>query len=233
MSDLHALVAPYALDAVDDLDRRRFEAHLLECESCTAQVSGFAAAAAVLAAAKSEPPPPRVRSQILSAVASVPQNRTFGGPRRRHLWRRILPALAVAAALVVPVVGATSYVTDQRDGADAAALAASTSISTVLASPDAATRSKLVAGGGSIRVVTSTARRAAVVAADQLPPLAKGKTYQIWTLAGGSATSRGTFATSTVVTADRLGSTDRIAVTVEPAGGSDRPSSLPVAVLPL
>lgn len=231
MSDLHALVAPYALDAVDDLDRRRFEAHLLECESCTAQIDGFAAAAAVLAAAKSESPPARIRSQILSAVASVPQNRTYGGQRPRQTWSRILPAFAVVAALIVPMVGAANYVTDRRNGADA--LAAATSVSAVLASPDAATRSKLVAGGGSIRVVTSHSHSAAVVAADRLPPLADGKTYQIWTLASGGATSRGTFATSTVITADRLGSADRIAVTVEPAGGSDRPSSLPVAVLPL
>ena len=188
---------------------------------------------AALAFAKSAPPPPRIRSQVLSAVASVPQERTFrfGGPRPRHVWRRILPAVAVAAALVVPVVGATTYLSGERDGADA--VSASTSMSAVLASPDAATRSKLVAGGGSIRVVTSHARHAAVVAANQLPPLAKGKTYQVWTLASGNATSRGTFAISTVITADRLGPADRVAVTVEPAGGSDRPTSLPVAVLPL
>jgi hypothetical protein len=230
MTDLHALVAPYALDAVDDLDRRRFDAHLPECEMCTAQVAGFAATAAVLAGSEAKAPPTHLRSQILSTIAVVPQNRTFSQNPRRT-WRRLLPALVVAAALVVPAAGAAEFVTDQLNSADANA--ASASVSSVLASPDAATRSKSVAGGGSVRVVSSRARGAAIVAADRLPALADGKTYQVWTLATGDATSRGTFKSSTVVTANRLGSADRVAVTVEPDGGSVRPTSLPIAVLPL
>ena len=231
MSDLHALVAPYALDAVDDLDRRRFEAHLLECETCTAQIGGFAAAAAALAAAKSAPPPPRsltdpAGGRLRSAEAHLPR----GGHARAKPGAASCPRWPSLPRSSSP--GRSDHLRDRR-AQQRRCVAASTSMSAVLAAPDAATRSKLVAGGGTVRVVTSHARRAAVVAADQLPPLAKGKTYQVWTLASGDATSRGTFATSTVVTADRLGSADRVAVTVEPAGGSDRPSSLPVAVLPL
>lgn len=231
MSDLHALVAPYALDAVDDLDRRRFDAHLLECASCAAQITGFSAAAAALAAAEADVPPAQLRSRIMSTVASVPQNRTYSNQVPRRTWRRILPALAVAAALVVPMVGVAEFMTARRNGTDA--VAASTSVSSVLGAPDAATRSKSVAGGGSIRVVTSRVRDAAIVAADGLPPLPEGKTYQVWTLASGGATARGTFTIAAVVTADRLGSADRVAVTVEPGGGSARPTSLPIAVLPL
>lgn len=230
MTDLHALVAPYALDAVDDLDRRRFDAHLLECESCTAQIAGFAAAAAALGSAQIQPPPIHLRSKILSTASAVPQDRTFFSHRRRRTWRRILPALAVAAALVVPTAGAAQYLADRPDRADSTATA---TVSSVLAAPDAATRSRSVDGGGSVRVVTSHTRGAAIVAADRLPPLADGQIYQVWTMAAGQSVSHGTFATSTVVTADQLGSADRVAVTVEPAGGSVRPTSLPIAVLPL
>ena len=36
--DLHDLAAPYALDALDDDDRRAFEAHLRECEQCRTEL---------------------------------------------------------------------------------------------------------------------------------------------------------------------------------------------------
>ncbi len=34
MSDIHHLTGAYALDAVDDIERARFEQHLAECEDC-------------------------------------------------------------------------------------------------------------------------------------------------------------------------------------------------------
>ncbi len=232
MSDIHALVAPYALDAVTELDRRRFDAHLPECESCTNQLAGFAATAAGLGASQAMTPPAHLRAQILSTVAALPQDRAFAQKDSRRTWRRLLPAAAVAAALVIPVAGTATYMAD-RPGVSADPAANTSAVSSVLAAPDAATRSEAVAGGGNVRVVTSRARGAAVVAADHLPALASGKTYQIWTLASGGATSRGTFATSTIVAAHRLASADRVAVTVEPDGGSPRPTSLPIAVLKL
>lgn len=230
MTDLHALVAPYAIDAIDDLDRRRFQAHLLECESCRAELPGLAVTAAILASAQATRPPVHLRSQILSTAAAVPQHRTFTHDRRRA-WRRLLPAMVAAAALVVPTAAAADYVAEQHSTAQERARTAS--VSAVLAAPDAATRSRSVVGGGTVRVVTSRIRGSALVAADHLPPLPKGQTYQVWTLAPYGATDRGVFSSSTVLTADRLGSADRIAVTVEPDGGSVRPTSLPIAVLPL
>lgn len=233
MTDLHALVAPYALDAIDELDRQRFDHHLVECETCSAQLGGLAAAAAVLATSEATTPPAHLRSQILSMAATVPQYRSYRGSRRvsKGAWRRILPGIAVAAALLVPVAGALSYTADRDNGRQESL--ATTAVSSVLAAPDADTRSESVVGGGSVRVVTSHARGSAIVAADRLPALTRGKTYQVWTLAPSGAVSRGTFASSTVVTADRIGSADRVAVTVEPTGGSARPTSLPVAVLQL
>ena len=34
MSDIHALVGAYAVDALDDVERAAFERHLAECAAC-------------------------------------------------------------------------------------------------------------------------------------------------------------------------------------------------------
>ncbi|WP_181803288.1 RskA family anti-sigma factor, partial [Streptomyces shenzhenensis] len=36
--DLHSLAAPYALDALDAGERRRFERHLKDCDRCADEV---------------------------------------------------------------------------------------------------------------------------------------------------------------------------------------------------
>ena len=49
MSDIHKLSGAYAVDAVDDLERARFERHLAACEDCRAEVAELREAAALLA----------------------------------------------------------------------------------------------------------------------------------------------------------------------------------------
>ncbi len=39
--DLHEQVAAYALDALDDDERRAYEAHLAGCEQCRAELAGL------------------------------------------------------------------------------------------------------------------------------------------------------------------------------------------------
>ena len=39
--DLHQLIAPYALDALEADDRSRFEAHLALCEQCRVELVGL------------------------------------------------------------------------------------------------------------------------------------------------------------------------------------------------
>ena len=58
--DIHSLVGAYAVDAVDDAERARFEDHLATCAECRAEVDSLRGAAALRRGARPTPrPPPR------------------------------------------------------------------------------------------------------------------------------------------------------------------------------
>src|SRR5437879_5634871 len=102
-SDLHELVAPYALDALDDDERERFERHLAECEPCTAQLAELRSATTALAfAAEGPEPPAALRERILDGARAEQRAKVISLSRRR--WA--LPAVAaVAAAAAVVAIG--------------------------------------------------------------------------------------------------------------------------------
>uniref|UniRef100_UPI001C5D983F zf-HC2 domain-containing protein n=1 Tax=Nonomuraea rhizosphaerae TaxID=2665663 RepID=UPI001C5D983F len=100
-SELHTLAGAYALDAVDDdLERRRFEAHLAECPECTWEVATFHETAARLAGAVAVDPPLAMKQRVFDRIEQVrqapPPVRGVRSRRRRGpQWR---PWLAVVTA---------------------------------------------------------------------------------------------------------------------------------------
>ncbi|MET7700379.1 zf-HC2 domain-containing protein, partial [Streptomyces sp. NPDC005485] len=71
--DPHSLAAPYALDALEPAERRRFERHLRRCTRCAAEVRALAEDAVRLAWSTAAPPPPALRDRVLTAVRTIPQ----------------------------------------------------------------------------------------------------------------------------------------------------------------
>ena len=59
-TDLHSLVAPYALDALDPHERARYEAHLEDCADCRSELAGFRATAARLGELENQSPPAEI-----------------------------------------------------------------------------------------------------------------------------------------------------------------------------
>ncbi|MFJ1810611.1 MULTISPECIES: anti-sigma factor domain-containing protein [unclassified Streptomyces] len=81
--DLHSLAAPYALDALESDERRRFEKHLTGCDRCSAEVRTLAEDAVRLAWSQAAPPPAHMRSRVLAAVQRTPQE-SSRTPAREH-----------------------------------------------------------------------------------------------------------------------------------------------------
>jgi hypothetical protein len=78
MSDMHAAVGSYAVDALDPVERAEFESHLAGCASCRSEASEFAETLAELAPLASVAPPAALRDSVLAAVVNLRQ----AGPQR-------------------------------------------------------------------------------------------------------------------------------------------------------
>jgi anti-sigma-K factor RskA len=231
-SDLHSLMAPYALDALDPDERERFEAHLDGCVDCRSELAGFLATAVRLGDAVSHTPPPALRDRLLSEISVTPQQRpTVATLAERRGLRRALPRLAVAAAFLIGAVGVGGYVVERQNAQEEHDLNAA--ISSVIGADDVATKSKNFSNGGSVKMMMSADEDTAVIIAKNLPKPEKGKVYQVWMVDGDGPRSQGTFETGGQMVMDGIAAADRVAVTVEPAGGSKQPTSSPVATIPV
>ncbi|MBB2987340.1 anti-sigma factor [Terracoccus luteus] len=70
--EMHALSGAYAVDALDELERARFERHLATCADCRAEVDSLALVAADLFTTEMTPPA-SLRAGVLGRLGSVAQ----------------------------------------------------------------------------------------------------------------------------------------------------------------
>jgi Anti-sigma-K factor rskA, C-terminal/Anti-sigma-K factor RskA, N-terminal domain len=238
--DWHVLTGSYALDALPDPERVEFERHLQHCPSCEAEVRGLRETAARLAMAQALQPPPGMQQRVLAAayrtrqLPPLPSDRLRAARdhRRAQIARRFTPrriaAFAAAAGVAAAVaLGITQVSTQHRLESTQASNAA---ISRVVTAPDARIETTRTSTGGSVTVVASAALREAVVTGTGTPPA--GRVYQVWVMSPSGARSAGLMAGPSTVLASAVVPGDRIGITVEPAGGTSKPTATPVAVLP-
>lgn len=231
-TDLHSLMAPYALDALDTAERVRFEAHLEHCSTCQAELAGFQATATRLGEAVGHTPPAGLRQRLLAEIATTPQERpAVTAMTQRRGLRRTLPRLAVAAAFVVGAAGVGGYVVERDRATDANDR--NVAITRVLGSEDAHTVAKTLPTGGNVRLVVAPSKDTAVIFANQLPDPGRGKVYQVWMIDSSGPVGQGTFRGSGNMIMRGLTDVDSVAVTVEPDGGSKQPTTAPIATIPI
>ena len=206
-TDLHELVAAYALDALDDDERAAFEEHLADCEQCAAELPTLRATAAALAYVPESPPPPEeLRDRVLGTARAERPNVVPLRPRRT-LALGAVAAVAVAAAVALAVWNVSLHNNSN------AALATYPL--------EGASGELAVAGSGHAALVLCGLANAP-----------SGKTYEAWVLTGKAAARAGEFHGGNrcfgFTLTRPVPSGSRVAVTVEPAGGSDQPTSMPI-----
>ncbi len=230
MTDLHSLIAPYALDALDDRERARFETHLDACVDCRAELEGFVATAARLGESASESPPAGLRDRLMAEVATTRQDRpVVVAIQHKSALRRAVPRLAMAAAFLIGAVGVGGYLNEREQANDLRVQ--SETLTSIVAASDAKTTTKEFKGGGQVRLIASEKVDSAVIVASSLPGLPDDKVYQVWVVKDDSPKSEGIFASSGSMVMQELNGADRVAITVEPAGGSKQPTTAPVATI--
>jgi Anti-sigma-K factor rskA/Putative zinc-finger len=241
--ELHVLTGSYALNALPGPDRDVFERHLRHCASCTDEVRGLRETAARLAMAKALQPPARMEQRVLAATYQTRQLPPAADGQlaerrqardQRRMWLPRLAALAAAAALVLVVVLGVAQILTQRQLQTQRA--SSAAISQVITAPDARIESMRTTVGGNVTVVVSALQRAAVITASGLPALAQGQVYQVWVMTPSGARSAGLLSRTgqaAPLLASAVAPADRIGITVEPDGGTSKPTTTPLAVVPL
>lgn len=233
-SDLGALAAPYALDAMsdaerDDVDRRVAAAPPAVAQAFTDEVRKVREAMAVVSASTATEPPPQLRERLLAEIGAgreQPVRRVRPRPTR---WQKT--ALAAAAVIAVGLgavgVGLALRPASQPSTAEQ-----------VFAAPDVRTVSGEIPGGGTATVVFSREKDAGVLVMNNVTPPQPGTVYQMWLIGADGPHPAGTMdaravAPSTTAVLPDLGDSRTLAFTVEPPGGSQEPTSAPFAELPL
>jgi hypothetical protein len=173
--DVHTLSGLYALDALEEPDRLRFEGHLRRCPACTQEVAELRATATRLGRATAALPPPNLKTAVLAEVGLTRQEATLIARLPRP--SRVARALTLAAAAVVAlVIGLLSFrLVDAQHELDQ-----SEQVTQVLTAPDATT-TRLAGDAGITAVVAgSPSLGQTVVALDGLAPVGDGQAYALW-----------------------------------------------------
>ncbi len=235
MSDLHPLSGAFAVDALDDLERARFERHLVECPDCAAEVSSLREAAAMLAASVETGPTPALRSRVLSEIKTIrplpPEAPVQEVARRTARWFPKVVAAAAAAVLLATGVGVSAWHPWSQTQTAQVSVA-----SRVMDAPDARNQTVSLDNGGTATLWHSKSVDRTVLVTKNMPATPKGKAYELWFQAKNFTMSPAGMmegGAQTYVLHGRTGSARAVGITVEPAGGSRHPSSAPIVMFDL
>jgi anti-sigma factor RsiW len=196
--------------------------------------------------------PPEIRTH-----ARPRRTRSTGRARNTAPWLPWASGLVTAAAVVVAVLFglANSHTQQQLNAARAQsqsiaaaqarveaeltqARAHDQALAAVLGAPHVTLLSQATSKGGVAVVVLDAAQRQLVMATSGLPALPAGKVYQLWLIGPVKIASAGLLpaaqngVTSPVI-ATGLIKGDKLGLTVEPAGGSQQPTTTPILALPV
>ncbi|WP_446035241.1 anti-sigma factor, partial [Streptomyces olivaceus] len=175
----------------------------------------------------------RVRKDPRPAARGAKARRA--APRGRGLARWALAAcLAAAAGLGGTAVWQYERAQDAGERATQAEQRAET-LAGVLAAPDAESRTARLSDGASGTLVVSADRDRAVFLASGMAEPPQGSVYQLWFDDHGTMRSAGLMdpgsTSQAVLMEGAVDGAAGVGITVEPAGGSDQPTSDPIALL--
>jgi anti-sigma-K factor RskA len=230
--EIHALSGAYAVDALDDLERAHFEAHLALCAECRAEVASLQDTAAMFSTTSEVAPPAAMRDKLLADIKSVrplPPLVARLDARRPRRWAGRL----VAAAAVLGIAGGGFSVWQQTH--DDTHQVVQNAADEVMNAADVTTVSKSIGNGTNVKVYRSEKLGRAAVKVSGLPKAPTGKVYELWLrnahgtmIKAGFLTGSGT--RDAPFDGDASDATGA-GISVEPEGGSQQPTIL-YAIVP-
>jgi len=228
----------YVLDALPEEERRGFEEFLAAHPERQAEIDELGAVAGLLAFSPEEQEPtPELRERIMEVVEAE------AAPRRErrgsllaglagYIGARGL-AFGAAALLIIGLLSWNLLLQGQVDDLEGQVQNSRSQVEDLQAQQTQAVQlSGTWKNQGADAEVASISDDKIVLVADNLPSVPEGQTCQIWVIKGDVPESSGLFQPGGTETAAPITTPikkgDTIAVTVEPAGGSEQPTTDPV-----
>ena len=243
-TDLHDLVAAYALDALPSDEATEFERHMAGCDECRGELDELRAGVIAMGESASAAPSADLRAAILAEAAATTQERPptepglqDAGGHERSKWAFRWPRPAIAAAFgslaVAAVVLLIALVVTSGEATPDEVL------DDLLAATDTQT-AQLVGGatsGISGRLVFSEAEGRGVLEAQGLASIGTDQTYELWLVGDTAVTPANLFSpengSAAIVIDASFSGVLQLGLTIEPAGGSDSPTGAILAVVSL
>jgi anti-sigma-K factor RskA len=252
--DAHLLSGAYALDSVTGEEAAEVEAAMADSEELRGEVAELTDTAVLLGlSVKPEDPPPALRARLLDLIEQVPQlpagqgGKEVAEPSRvapaaeavpagdhvatRRTRRR--PALLLALAAVAVLLFAGGLLVERA--IQPPPTQAENAFARLTSAADVRSTQATVASGGTVTVYWSASLDESGVVLNGVQKPA-GKSLQMWRVTGSTPVSAGLYAPPPgqhyAVMKGALRPDERLAVTVEPPGGSTKPTTKPIVVLP-
>jgi anti-sigma-K factor RskA len=244
---LRDLLALEAVGALSETERAELDAAIEDRPDLRAELESLRTAAATMADAVSEPPPSGLRARVLDTIAATPQEPPLPSAlppvtpepeaerpvapvvpitaARRHRWVRWGAVAAAAAAAVIAVVVVSPWSGDST----------TEQVAEVVNAPDARTI-EMTGELTGLRLVHSATVGNTVLEGQAIAAPEGTDVFELWRIAGSAPEAvvrdfrPNDDGTVTVLMKGVDPGDDVFAVTVEPEGGSDQPTSEPIAM---
>ena len=224
----------YVLGALPEVERRELEEYLAAHPERQAEIVELGSVASLLALSPQEQDPPSsLRRNIMSVVEAEAQrpaagHRTWFADIGEFLRLRNL-ALGAAALLVVGLFSWNMVLQGEvQDLQGKVETRQDSPVSRMVALEESGAAQRVQA-----EVMILDEDRA-VLMVENMPPPPEGKTYQVWVIEGDDPQPSTLFEPReepvAAVVEDPLDEADAIAVTVEPEGGSQQPTTDPMLI---
>lgn len=223
------LIPGYALDCLNEEEKRQVAGHLNQCASCQAELDSYRRIVDVLYLAVPESEPPtglkqRILDEVQQKRAPVQSDITL--PAWRRFWDRIqgaAPGWAYVTLVLLVILSVSNLWMFQRTKRLEANIPAEFRTITLAGTGTAPNASGLL--------VLSQDGNLGTLVVDNLPVLDSARQYQLWLIKDGARTSGGVFSVSDggygalKISSDQpLRDFTTFGITIEPVGGSPAPT---------
>jgi anti-sigma-K factor RskA len=242
--DASELLAPLALDALDDDARAEIEAHVEGCHACQSELDGLREVATALGNTVESPPEglwDKIAGRLYDTehdVATLPPLLSeYQVSEARHARRavrrvRVVVATTLLAAAAAIVALSINLSSESNQVANLQSALGTSALHQALVTPG----HRLVTLTGSadqeLAKFVLLSDGTGYLVSSKMPDLPSGETYQLWGIIAGKAVSIGIMGSSPHNATFTLASSpgpSSLAVTVEPAGGAQKPTTPLVA----